>query len=312
MAETWVNMDGELVAREDAKIHVFSPAVRFGAHVFEGIRGYWNSELEELFVFRLDEHLERLRQGMKVMRYDRIPSVETLAAQVLETIRANAHDSDIGIRLSAYVLGDGFIDAAGPVSIMCATEKAGRRILDDKCTTTMVTSWQRISDHAMPARIKCAANYQNSRLGLMQARSAGYDEAIFLTPEGKVAEGAGACLFMLRDGVPSTPPTTAGILESVTRDTMLQIFAEQFASPPKARTIDRSELYLAEELFYCGSTYEVSPIVAVDGVAIGDGAAGETTAAVWAHYEALVRGQTSTHSAWRTPIYGRQSEVVGR
>lgn len=312
MAETWVNMDGELVAREDAKIHVFSPAVRFGAHVFEGIRGYWNSELEELFVFRLDEHLERLRQGMKVMRYDRIPSVETLAAQVLETIRANAHDSDIGIRLSAYVLGDGFIDAAGPVSIMCATEKAGRRILDDKCTTTMVTSWQRISDHAMPARIKCAANYQNSRLGLMQARSAGYDEAIFLTPEGKVAEGAGACLFMLRDGVPSTPPTTAGILESVTRDTMLQIFAEQFASPPKARTIDRSELYLAEELFYCGSTYEVSPIVAVDGVAIGDGAAGETTAAVWAHYEALVRGQTSTHSAWRTLIYGRQSEVVGR
>ena len=312
MAETWVNMDGELVAREDVKIHVFSPAVRFGADVFEGIRGYWNSELEELFVFRLDEHLERLRQGMKVMRYDRIPSVETLAAQVLETIRANAHDSDIGIRLSAYVLGDGFIDAAGPVSIMCATEKAGRRILDDKCTTTMVTSWQRISDHAMPARIKCAANYQNSRLGLMQARSAGYDEAIFLTPEGKVAEGAGACLFMLRDGVPSTPPTTAGILESVTRDTMLQIFAEQFASPPKARTIDRSELYLAEELFFCGSTYEVSPIVAVDGVAIGDGAAGETTAAVWAHYEALVRGQTSTHSAWRTPIYGRQSEVVGR
>ena len=307
MPATYVSMDGDLVAEKDATIHVASPALRFGAHLFEGIRGYWNEELGELFVFRLDEHLDRLRQGMKVMRYERIPAVDELRTQVLEVIRANQHDTDIGIRLSAYVLGRGFIDAAGPVSIMCATDATPARTLADRTTTALVTSWQRISDHAMPARLKCAANYQNSRLGLMQARAAGYDEAIFLTPDGKVAEGAGACLFMIRNGVPSTPPTSAGILESVTRDTMIQLFAERAGHPVAERTIDRSELYMAEELFFCGSTYEVSPVVAVDGIAIGSGEPGPVAAEVWAWYEGIIRGTDSDHPAWRTPVYGRQA-----
>lgn len=306
MPATYVSMDGELVAEANATVHVASPALRFGAHIFEGIRGYWNAELSELFVFRLDEHLNRLRQGMKVMRYERIPGVDELRAEVLELIRANEHDTDIGIRLSAYVVGRGFIDATGPVSIMCASDATPSRTLADRVTTTMVTSWQRISDHAMPARLKCAANYQNSRLGLMQARAAGYDEAIFLTPDGKVAEGAGACLVMIRDGVPCTPPTSAGILESVTRDTMLRLFAERSGRAVVERTIDRSELYLAEELFFCGSTYEVSPIVSVDGIAIGDGQPGPVTATAWTWYEGIIRGTDSGHPAWRTPVYGRQ------
>jgi len=311
MTARYVSMDGDLVAHEDAKIHVGTPAVRFGAHIFEGIRGYWNAALNELFVFRLDEHLRRLRQGMKVMRYERIPEVEEMRDQVLELIRANAHDTDIGIRLSAYVVGDGFIDAAGPVSIVCATNASEPRTLDDRRTTTMVTSWQRITDHAMPARLKCSANYQNGRLGLMQARAAGYDEAIFLTPDGKVAEGAGACLIMIRDGIPCTPPTSAGILESVTRDTMLHIFAERAGHAAIERTIDRSELYLAEEVFFCGSAYEVSPVVEVDGIAIGSGEPGPTTAEVWDWYEGLIRGTRSDHPEWRTPVYGRQSTNTG-
>jgi branched-chain amino acid aminotransferase len=306
MATEFVNFDGELIATEDARIHVSSPAVRFGAHIFEGIRGYWNADLGEVFVFRLEEHLQRLRQGMKIMRYDRIASVDELTSQVLDTIRANKHQGDVGIRLSAYVVGDGFIDATGPISVMCATDAAAPRPIETKRTTAMVTSWERISDNAMPARLKCAANYQNSRLGLMQARSAGYNEAIFLTPEGKVAEGAGACLFMMRNGSPSTPPTSAGILESVTRDTMLTLFQEQLDTKADERTIDRSELYLADELFFCGSTYEVSPIVTVDGIAVGDGEIGPKTAAMWERYEAIVRGQASAHGEWRTPVYGRQ------
>ena len=306
MTTSYVTMDQELVTQENAKISVLSPAVRFGAHIFEGIRGYWNAELQELFVFRLNEHLERLRSGMKMMRYDRIPSIAELEEQVLRTIRANRHDTDIGIRLSAYVMGEGFIDAAGPVSIMCATDTSSPRPIESKLKTTMVTSWQRITDHAMPARLKCAANYQNSRLGLMQARAAGYDEAIFLTPQGKVAEGAGACLFMIRDGVPCTPPTSAGILESVTRDTMKQIYAECFNEDVIEREIDRSELYMAQELFFCGSAYEVSPIIAVDGITVDNGDIGTSTAAVWTEYERLVRGENSAHAEWRTPVYGQQ------
>ena len=307
MAVKYICMDGTMVPSEEAKIHVSSPAVRFGAHIFEGIRGYWNPDLVELFVFRLDEHLERLRQGMKVMRYDRIPSREELEKQVLETLRANHHRGDVGIRLSAYVVGEGFIDAAGPVSIMCASDNSVTKAIEDKRTTAMVSSWQRINDHAMPARLKCAANYQNSRLGLMQARAAGYDEAIFLTPEGKVAEGAGACLFMVRDGVPCTPPATAGILESVTRDTMKHIFAKNLSHEVVERTIDRTELYMADEVFLCGSTYEVSPIVSVDGIAVGNGEIGGMTRGAWMYYEALIRGYDSAHPNWRTPVYGRQA-----
>jgi branched-chain amino acid aminotransferase len=306
----YVSLDGELVPRAEAKIHVFSPAVRFGAHIFEGIRGYWNEASEELYVFRLAAHLERLRYGMKVMRYDRIPSIEELHDAVIGCIRANEHRGDIGIRLSAYVVGEGFIDAAGPISIMCATEPGSAKTLAEKKLRTMVTSWQRISDAAMPGRLKCAANYQNGRLGLMQARDAGFDEAIFLTPEGKVAEGAGACIFMLRGGRPATPPITAGILESVTRDTMLDIFAEKIGNQALERSIDRSELYMAEELFFCGSAYEVHPIVAVDGIAVGDGDIGPVTAAVWDHYEALVRGRVPDHPEWRTPVYGSQEAAA--
>ncbi len=146
---------------------------------------------------------------MKVMRYEAIPSAAELEAVVLDTIRTNKHQGDIGIRLSAYVLGDGFMDARGPIGVMCGTEPGRTTALEDRKTRAMVTAWRRIDDTAMPGRLKSAANYQNGRLGLMEARDAGYDEAIFLTPDGKVAEGAGACLFMIRGGVPVTPPASS-------------------------------------------------------------------------------------------------------
>ena len=310
MAATYIHLDGKLVAREEAKIHVFSPAVRFGAHIFEGIRAYWNAGAEELYVFRLAEHARRLSQGMKVMRYERIPPADEMSDIVLDCLRANEHRSDTGIRLSAYVLGEGFIDAAGPVGLMCGTEAGHDKTLADKKTTTLVTSWARIVDNSMPGRLKCAANYQNGRLGLMQARDAGFDEAIFLTPEGKVAEGAGACIFMVRDGVPATPPITAGILESVTRDTLLRLFEEKYGTAPVERQIDRTELYIADELFFCGSTYEVSPIVAVDGIPVGDGEIGPMTAGIWEAYEGLVRGRVPDHPEWRTPVYGTQGAAA--
>lgn len=305
-AARYISFDGELVPFEDAKIHVFSPAVRFAANVFEGMRAYWNDETEELYVFRLREHLERLRHGMKVMRYERIPSMEEMSEQVLNCIRANAPRGDIGIRLNAYVLGDGFIDARGPISLMCGTEPGKIKSLEEKKIRAMITSWRRIDDNAIPARLKCSANYQNGRLGLTQARDLGFDEAIFLTQEGKVSEGAGACLFMVRDGVPTTPSITQGILESVTRDTMLHLFEEKFGTKVVERAIDRTELYMAEELFFCGSAYEVHPIANVDNIAIGDGEIGPMTRGAWNHYEALVRGQVPDHADWRTPVYGSQ------
>lgn len=308
-ASKYIMMDGELVPSAEAKIHVYTPAVRFGAHVFEGIRAYWNNEHEELYVFRLREHLERLRQGMKIMRYDTVATVEEMTDQVLETIRANEYRGDVGIRLSAYVAGEGFIDATGPVSLMVGVEPGAAKSLADKASRGSVSSWRRIDDNAMPPRLKCAANYQNSRLGLLDVRNDGHDEPIFLTQEGKVAEGAGACLMMVRDGQPITSPITAGILESVTRDTMFWMFEEHFGKPVEERAVDRTELYVADELFLCGSAYEVMPLTTVDGLPVGDGEVGEITTKVWQTYDGVVRGTLPDHPAWRTPVYGGQPEV---
>ncbi len=303
----FIHLDGELVPFAEAKVHVYSPAVRFAVHLFEGIRAYWNGDLQELYIFRLREHLERLRDGMKVMRYAEIPALAELEETVLATLRANAHRGDVGIRLSAYVLGEGFMDARGPLGLMCGTEPGSPMSFEAKKTRAMVTSWRRIDDASVPGRLKSAANYQNGRLGLMEAREGGYDEAIFLTPDGKVAEGAGACIIMIRNGQPVTPPITAGILESVTRDTLLRALAEKFALAPVERPIDRTELYIAEELFFCGSTYEVHPIVSVDSIPVGEGEIGPITAGLWEHYEALVRGTIPDHGEWRTPVYGAQA-----
>ena len=306
--EQLISFDGELVPAAEAKINVLTPAVRFAAHVFEGIRAYWSGEHEELYVFRLTEHLERLQNGMKVMRYERIPTLEEMAAQVLDCIRANGHRHDIGIRLSAYVLGEGFMDARGPISLMCATEPGAKKTLAEKKISTMISSWRRIDDNAMPGRLKSAANYQNGRLGLMQARDAGYDEAIFLTHDGKVSEGAGACIYMIRHGQPTTPPVTAGILESVTRDTLMHLFREKCGLETVERPIDRTELYIAEEVFFCGSAYEIHPITSIDDIQVADGEIGPLTAAAWEHYEALVRGAAPDHAEWRTPVYGGQDK----
>ncbi len=308
-ASKFIMMDGELVPAAEAKIHVYTPAVRFGAHVFEGIRAYWNADQEELYVFRLREHLERLRQGMKIMRYDAIATVDEMTAQTLELIRANGFRGDIGIRISAYVMGEGFIDATGPVGLMVAAEPTAQKQLAGKAAAAAISSWRRIDDNATPPRLKCAANYQNSRLGLLDVRSDGHDEPIFLTQEGKVAEGAGACLFMIRDGRPATPPITGGILESVTRDTMIWMLEEHLGRATQERAIDRTELYVADELFFAGSAYEIMPLTSVDRLPVGAGEVGPTTTEVARLYDGLVRGTLPDHPAWRTPVYGKQPDI---
>jgi branched-chain amino acid aminotransferase len=165
-----------------------------------------------------------------------------------------------------------------------------------------VSSWTRISDNSMPPRIKAVPNYHNSRLALMQARADGYDDAILLSSDGKVTEGPGYAIFMLRGGRLITPPVTSGILESVTRDSVMALAAEAgFAV--QEREIDRTELYVADELFFCGSAAEVTPILSVDRIPVGSGAVGPRTEALRSAFLATTRGQTPDTHSWLTPIY---------
>jgi len=157
----------------------------------------------------------------------------------------------------------------------------------------------------MPPRIKASANYQNGRLATVQAAEDGYDSALLLNELGKVAEAPGACVFLVRDGTALTPPVTGGILESITRATLIELFREEMSVPVVEREVDRTELYIANEVFFCGSAFEVLPVFSVDRYQVGDGKIGALTAELQSAYEKAVRGENARYSDWLAPVYGR-------
>jgi len=293
--------NGQPIPFEDAKVHALSVGLAYGAAVFEGIRAYMNPATKRLSVFRLEEHLARLDQGMKFMRFDDPPARDVLRQGVLDSIRANEPDDDCYIRLQVQIEDRGSMATTGPVGWVCAAvprERSGKR---ETGLAAGVSSWIRISDNTMPARIKATANYHAGRIATLQAKADGYDTPILLTRDGKVSETAGACLFMVRDGVVITPSRENDILESVTRDTVLAL-ATEHGLPTQERRADRTELYVADEIFVCGTGQELLPVTSVDRLPVGNGKPGPFTLQLQAAYESVVRGTTDAHAAWRTPV----------
>ena len=212
---------------------------------------------------------------------------------------------DIHCRLIAFVDEvDGRILSTSPVSVTIATMPMGRYF--NRTMTGLncsVSSWRRISDNTLPPRLKCPANYNNSRLAGIQAKIDGYDAVVLLDEDGKVTEGEGYNLFMIRNGVIVTPPVTYSILEGVTRSTLLRLFEDHLKVRVVERAIDRTELYIAEEIFVCGSGAEVVPIISVDRHSIGNGVIGAITRKIQESYFELVRGRLSGYEEWLLPIY---------
>ena len=296
-----IYFNGQIVPEREATVHVLTGAVKYGATVFEGICAYLGNE-GRLTVFRLPEHLLRLQDSMRIMRFEQDWSVSHLTEVVTDVIKANELHEDTHIRLSAYVLSEGFLDATAPIALGCLAVGRHDKSLTDKVARAQVSSWHRIEDSSMPPRVKCSANYQNGRLATIQARADGYDEAILLTGSGKVAESAGACLMAVRDGVVLTPTITGSILESVTRATLIKLCESELGVEVQQREIDRTELYLCEEVFLCGSGYEVTPIVNIDGYPIGDGEVGSKTRAIFEIYDAATRGRLPQYEHWLTVV----------
>jgi branched-chain amino acid aminotransferase len=302
--DRYIYLNGELVPYADARIHVQSTAVKYGGSVFEGLRAYWNPAQEELYVFRLQEHIDRLFASMRLMRMRHSLTREEIGRSILDVLRKNQTREDVHIRQTAYLASDGEIDDAGPVGL--AVDARPRKATQKPGIAVGVSSWTRISDGVMPPRIKCSANYQNGRLATLEAKANGYDGALLLNTRGKLAEAPGACCFILRGGLPITPPVTADILESVTRTTLLELFRTELGQPALERDVDRTELYLADEVFLCGSGWEITPVVSIDRLPLGDGVQpGPVTRAIQACYFAVVRGEKPAYRHWLTPVYGR-------
>ena len=295
--------NGDIVPYEKAVIHIFTPAYRYGAMVFEGIRGYWNEEMKDMYLFRVAEHCLRLNQSLKMMRMDIEIKEEEMVNNLVDLVKKNDIHQTVHFIYSAYVDGDGPMSSRGPIGTAITVRKTGRTYDIENGIRCSVSNWRRNADDACPMRIKAAANYQNSRLALLQAKQDGYDSTIFLNHHGKLSEGPGACLFIVREGRLITPPVTSDILEGVTRDTVIRLYKEIFHHHAIERPIDRSELYIAEEIFFCGSGAEIVPIVNVDGFTIQNERPGEITKQLTQIYHAAVTGETRDYAAWRTSVY---------
>jgi len=298
-------MDGKVVPYEQGSVHVMTPAFRYGAVVFEGIRFYWSERRRDTLVFRLREHVERMMESMRLMRFEHAISVEALMAATVEIIRANELREQGHIRMFAFVDGDGEQSATGPIRWSITALPMPRRARVTQGAKVGISSWQRINDNAMPPRAKVAANYNNGRMAGIQGKLDGYDNVLMLTQFGHVAESPGSCFFMVRKGQPVTPAVTDSILESITRATVMQILAETFGLATVERAIDRTEVYLADEAFFCGSGQEIVPILSVDHHRLGAGGTGPLTAKLQERYFALVSGETNDHEDWLTPVFGR-------
>jgi branched-chain amino acid aminotransferase len=303
----YINMDGNLIPFKEAKIHPLNTAMKYAASVFDAWRAYWNEEQGELYVFRLKEHLERLIQSAKICHIPCPYNIEEMICQTLELIKANDFKEDLHCRLILFVNQiDGGLFSVSPISTLIAAMPAPQFFrIGTEGVHCCVSSWRRISDDNIPPRVKAAANYQNSRLAGLEALADGYDSVVILDGNGKVTEGPGYCIFIVRNGVVLTPPVTSGILESVTRDAIITLFQELDGRKVVERVIDRTELYIADEAFFCGSTAEVTPILSIDKHQIGNAKMGSITREIREAFLNVAKGKSRMHRDWLIPVYGK-------
>ncbi len=298
----WRN--GQLVPWEEANVHVSAVGHASVAAVFEGLKAYWNADEQQLYCFRLPEHMGRLLSSARLARVKCSWTEEQLIEAVVQLLEANHTRQDTYIRpwlFAAGLIRDQMVPANIDTELVIDTWPFTAAAADRNCSAG-ISSWMRISERLMPPRIKAFSNYSNGRLGTIEAQLNGYDCPIFLNESGMVTESAGACIAVVRKGTVYTPPLSAGILDSLTRATLLTILPEN-GIPVREMDLTRTDLYLADEAFFMGTGWEVLPIRQVDGLAYAAGAPGPITTQIATKYLQIVRGKSPAHRAWLTPVW---------
>ena len=300
--------EGEFVPIEKAKVSIMTHAFNYGTGCFEGIRAYWNGEEEQLFVFRMREHYERFHRSCRILRIELPYSVEQLGEITVELLRKEEARTDTYIRPLAYkateCIGVRLHDLEDAFALFAMP--FGKYIEKEEGARVCVSSWRRISDNAVPARAKITGAYINSAFSKTEALLNGFDEAIVLNQNGHVSEGSAENLFIVREGQLITPPVTENILEGITRATIMQFAREQFGLETVERPIDRTELYVAEEAFFCGTGGQVVAIVEIDRRPLGTGKVGPIVQKIRDFYFDIVRGKVEAYRPWCTPVYSNQ------
>jgi branched-chain amino acid aminotransferase len=298
-------MNGEFIPAERGVISVRTHGFAYGTGCFEGIRGYWSKEDQQIYLFRLREHYERLLRSAKILRMEVPYTIDQLVEISIELIKRNDQREDVYLRPVVYkadeIIGvrlhnltDHYILTSEPMGNY--VEIGGLRCC--------VSSWRRIDDNALPARAKICGSYVNAAFAKTEALQNGFDEAIVLTHEGHVAEGSAENIFVLINGELITPPPSDNILLGITRDTVIKLAQRELGLVTRERQIDRTELYIAEEIFLCGTGAQIAPVIEVDHSPVGTGNVGPIGQKLQDLYFDIVRGKHLEYSKeWCTPVY---------
>jgi branched-chain amino acid aminotransferase len=302
-----VFLNGEFLPGDQAHIGVMTHGFSYGTGCFEGIRGYWNPKTQEVYLFRLREHFERLHRSCRIMNIKLPHPVDDLMDLARELIARNGFRENCYIRPFAYkadeVIGVKLHDLTDHFTMIASA-------MGDYVATTGlhcgVSSWRRIDDNMIPARAKVSGAYVNSALAKTEALKSGFDEAIMLTSEGHVSEGSAENIFLVVGNELITPPPSENILLGVTRDTVMQLALRDLGRITRERVIDRTELYVADEIFLCGTGAQIAPVVKVDHRPVGTGTIGPIAGEIQHLYAEVVRGMRPEYMDWCTPVYATE------
>ena len=301
---SYAYFQNEFIPLEEAKIGIMTNAFHYGTGIFEGIRGNWNSEQQQTYIFRLKEHYERLERGCRVLNITLSKSLDELCQLTVDLVAKCGFQEDVYIRPVAYKssqalgvrlhdLEDDFFMFVIPWGPYLDVDKA-------RCC---VSSWHRPEDNVIPPQIKACGIYINNALAKTEAIFNGFDEAIMLSPDGHISEGSGENLFLVIDGKLVTPASQNNILIGITRNTVIELAREELGIETVHRSIDRSELYIADECFLTGTAAHITPVAEIDHRKVGDGEIGEITAKLQEIYARVIRGNHSKYLHWCTPVY---------
>lgn len=303
--QEYVYLDGQYIKSEEASIPVRNHAFLYGTSVFEGIRAYYNPEEDQMYAFRLKEHFQRLLKSGKIMHMSTPLSVEELCEIAKNLLRKNSYKTDAYLRpqlfKSAQKVGPGLLN--NPDSLLMFTVPLGDYLDMSRGLSVCVSNWRRSDDNAIPPRAKISGCYANTALIVTDANLAGFDDAIVLSPDGHVTEGSAMNLFLVQDGKLITSKITDNILVGITRNTIMEIAKEELGIETIEREIDRTELYISDEAFYCGTGAQVCPVTKIDHRNLGDGEIGKISKEIQKLYFDVVKGRIQKYKKWCTPIY---------
>jgi len=300
---------GKYVPANEAKVGIMTHALHYGTGVFEGIRGYWNAEQQQIYLFRVAEHFERMIKSCKIMRITVPYTAKELTEIACEVVRRNGYRADVYLRPLAYksseVIGVRLHDLEDAFAMLAVP--FGNYIDVENGIRVMVSAWRRVDDNMIPPRAKITGAYANSALAKSEAVENGYDEAVMLTQEGHISEGSGENIFLVAKGHLVTPPVTDNILSGITRNTIMHIAKEELGLRTHERSIARSELYTADEAFFTGTGAQLSPIIEADHRTIGTGQIGEISAQLQRLYFDIVKGRNPKYLDWCLPVYHNET-----